>query len=1186
MKRLLTLLYAIIVVIGIKADITTVTIADFNHLPTTYGALSNENKCFTTNAASGVAGLTLTTASPTLNSGYVNGNYGNCLGIVTPDTEAHTITLTAPSGYIITGYSIGASSNSHSYQHVLTAANGTTTGDIDSYGYIGRFVYLTINGLLANQTTFTIQTKNGGNTLYIPYFTVTLRPSSDFASSITSGKYYRLISMYDKSCSMTEEDGKLYVKTIADGLHNQIWKITKSAGKYTLQGALSEKYIQEAYQSTQVLTAAASHSFTLRSKTQDGLTLFTFDESTDANKALHCSTDYQVVGWIYSESKSWWVLEELDIDEEELTAMRNALSTDYTTQLSTFFDDAACTTLKSTYSGMTDDELRTAMSALPTALQNMAVCVKNNTWTTDKGKSDYENLQWNVYEKDFRIHDYDIFSNSTLWHSITGTGPFSHLFHPTGIQARAGQVIYLYVGSDVADSDATLSAECVTGVDCTGTAYTLKQGYNAIYVSKDCEIFISYLLNNTSKSCNSYPDITVHIEGGTCNGCFDMRGHGHTNTDWEYLKSNMFSGTYLHVKGNSTLLNCYRERVVDPSNEQNVEGIMNIFDFVFDELQKLTGCTQWSADGRYKMMTNNYDVTSGNPHWAYNYGYAQPGIWYNGIFNYGNLSNVGTDGGHIWVISHELGHGHQKPINLSGQTESSNNSLAQCVNFLTTNSSRGKELFTTTRSSRGDGVKGMISRFNNGYSWIDYGGFRTQTGGYDDTWISNKLIFQLWLYFDYMGNYQPYGGNTGYSFISELYNRVRETPLVKSSSSASPRPATDDWLRIAQEAADITETDLSEYFEAWGFWKLEPCVSNSNDIPASNTWYFSDYTSTYVQTSAEQVSSVKATMEGYSKKGGNIMFLEDRCTGSTLATYNNATVDSYGETGYYGSYSKKISAPYSVSVEGTTVTISDGAGAVGFKIYDDEHNLVYIANTTSFTVSDAIATGLSNGTYKLVAAQGDCSDLEVGQFTFTLNNAKSLDGATHSYGTAYYPFGIELPDGVNAYYLKDDKRTKNETTFIIPTLIGQQIPASTPVLLVGDEDAGSIVASKAEVAGSNPGDNTLQGTTTSEVSDGESHLVLNKNSEGYIGFYNLRSGKSVAANRAYIPYNNISVKGLTIMWDETDGIEEIQGAGFKIQDSNIFDLSGRSISVPSASSERSVLPKGIYIVNGKKIVVK
>jgi hypothetical protein len=36
----------------------------------------------------------------------------------------------------------------------------------------------------------------------------------------------------------------------------------------------------------------------------------------------------------------------------------------------------------------------------------------------------------------------------------------------------------------------------------------------------------------------------------------------------------------------------------------------------------------------------------------------------------------------------------------------------------------------------------------------------------------------------------------------------------------------------------------------------------------------------------------------------------------------------------------------------------------------------------------------------------------------------------------------------------------------------------------------------------------------------------------------------------------------------------------------VFDFNGRRISVTSVSSAPSVLPKGVYIVNGKKILIK
>jgi hypothetical protein len=54
--------------------------------------------------------------------------------------------------------------------------------------------------------------------------------------------------------------------------------------------------------------------------------------------------------------------------------------------------------------------------------------------------------------------------------------------------------------------------------------------------------------------------------------------------------------------------------------------------------------------------------------------------------------------------------------------------------------------------------------------------------------------------------------------------------------------------------------------------------------------------------------------------------------------------------------------------------------------------------------------------------------------------------------------------------------------------------------------------------------------------------------------------------------------------EEVTSISAIDAIG---QDNNaVYSLSGRKVSVPSISSVSSVLPKGIYIVNGKKMVVK
>ena len=58
--------------------------------------------------------------------------------------------------------------------------------------------------------------------------------------------------------------------------------------------------------------------------------------------------------------------------------------------------------------------------------------------------------------------------------------------------------------------------------------------------------------------------------------------------------------------------------------------------------------------------------------------------------------------------------------------------------------------------------------------------------------------------------------------------------------------------------------------------------------------------------------------------------------------------------------------------------------------------------------------------------------------------------------------------------------------------------------------------------------------------------------------------------------------------DHITGLPEIKNEELRMKNEAdaIYDLNGRKVSVPSASSASSVLPKGIYIMNGKKVIIK
>lgn len=103
-------------------------------------------------------------------------------------------------------------------------------------------------------------------------------------------------------------------------------------------------------------------------------------------------------------------------------------------------------------------------------------------------------------------------------------------------------------------------------------------------------------------------------------------------------------------------------------------------------------------------------------------------------------------------------------------------------------------------------------------------------------------------------------------------------------------------------------------------------------------------------------------------------------------------------------------------------------------------------------------------------------------------------------------------------------------------------------------------------------DNSLQGTMFGITNPGNAY-VLNMKSEG-VGFYKLKDGGTIGANKAYL----VAAAGARecFLFDEATNVDNVrsqmeEGIG------DVYDLQGRRVSQPS---------KGLYIVKGKKVVIK
>ena len=106
-------------------------------------------------------------------------------------------------------------------------------------------------------------------------------------------------------------------------------------------------------------------------------------------------------------------------------------------------------------------------------------------------------------------------------------------------------------------------------------------------------------------------------------------------------------------------------------------------------------------------------------------------------------------------------------------------------------------------------------------------------------------------------------------------------------------------------------------------------------------------------------------------------------------------------------------------------------------------------------------------------------------------------------------------------------------------------------------------------------DNSLTGTMTNITNPGNAYVLNYKAATG-AGFYKLRSTGTIGANKAYLTYSGGAAPSFFGFDGNTTGIDATLVNSEKVN-SVVYDLQGRRVAQPT---------KGLYIVNGKKVVIK
>ena len=172
------------------------------------------------------------------------------------------------------------------------------------------------------------------------------------------------------------------------------------------------------------------------------------------------------------------------------------------------------------------------------------------------------------------------------------------------------------------------------------------------------------------------------------------------------------------------------------------------------------------------------------------------------------------------------------------------------------------------------------------------------------------------------------------------------------------------------------------------------------------------------------------------------------------------------------------------------------------------------------------------------------------------------------WSTLYTDYALDFSgvDGLTAYTATCDgsKVTLTEV---------ENVPAGTGVVLKGAANTYNIpvIASSATAKGD------LKGSTTEakayDTANNYYYLALNGEEAQ---FKKLAEGGSIAAGKAYLQLSIGGAPSLNIDLGGTTGINAVQGSEFTVN-GEYYNLAGQRVTQPT---------KGLYIVNGKKVVVK
>ena len=915
-------------------------------------------------------------------------------------------------------------------------------------------------------------------------------------------------------------------------------------------------------------------------------------------------SDYKASGWKEFYSTISGTLEKYYPQEQEEDDIAKELCAVY-------FKDAACTQLKPEYQAMSNEELSAtfAEAGMPDYMTEIALKVKNQTWA--------------AYEQEFRIHSYKAYSDAAYWNEKLWARFASFMGNPTGIYTKNdGDPLYVFVDEDV-PSDATLY---IAGIGVDGmftnakTGQKLVKGLNIIDGEANKLFYILYTADTKSmtKRLTEWPEMKIHIEGGIADGYYDATRH--TDADYKKLLKAVTYQTFV-IKGEHSVMNI-RTSILKETYPNRIHKAIACLDSLSVWENDIFGINESVANGE----------KAGAP-WYLSGGDAfYPGYFNNPTYvdndSPGSVAHANEFGIHISFdasktflnpyvsnydeggTSHEFGHQHQFPIMLEGFTEGSNDLFANVNRWLTGH-----------RATTGNPLSTTMQEFarREPFYWRN---------------VNNsclRMFHSLYLY------YHLAQKNT--SFYPELFKALRADRIESQGKYIDSNKS---GLKFVRKVCEVAQEDLTDFFTVYGFF--EPANSRYLECYGDHwvTIKQADIDNTKAVIAQYPVKNREIIfIEDRVENVPTTSFVV--AAGQQRMGYEAGR---YGDVGQFTSYLPGACEPSDyVCYQADSLYAMDGKGGLGFLMLDDEGNILYAANAKDFCVP----TSLTSTPYSLFSLDADGSLHEVkkvaggvervelpaaGRLQQTLENEQVIKlivkGKIHGKDIKYLRGlitdhhlqsidfeGAQIVANSSYSYYKDYKTSANVMgdyafqgftkliTIRLPltiTTIGSNAFSGSGLRMVEIPDKVTSVGEDA-FAYCSQLTTVIIGKGIKTLSKGA--FYDSKVKDVYVKALTPPSVSSYlfSSNPTIHVYASVLEKYKASAWTEfgtivgdlddeiIDSIKNIQDAEvvngqFSTVNDEVYDLSGRKIPNGQWSMVNGQLPKGVYIKDGKKVLIK